>query len=667
MTGLGALLTLLGTAITNVVIPIRKLTQEESTTDKRSLVDSKPIRRVKYETLIARLGRSGKIPWIDRDIANPGLLREHGRVAIVGWMKSGKTREAAEIIRMATEDGVVSAIYEPTSALDLISEESLSEAVAFQIDDREKTLFFVDELGLRPEVERLERLSQCLETITRLRSDTYYLITIQKERLTDSVRNWLIAHDFHLLGMEALTINQRQELVQTAKKILDFNITPDAVAKLANETDGRPYSLVFTLQQASRETELDQALIEKLLSQSEEEAWAEQRRNIISSEPTAELLLESIVTFISAGVTPRSSSIRQYSYYLSKYQKQRQKFFQLLSDATNQWAKFDIVETEGLFTIPEPLILPLLKDNDQARVKLGDFVRNFEASWFDIFPLKLIEALDLIFNTSAWKNISRRTANFKPPKKYWEFYNSPAWKRAMSWLTDGLFNWPVDRILLKIELGENTSQGNYLFSNALIERGRKAVSEKKFRDSIIYYTKAISLNQNNARAYIYRSLAYRNIGNLDEAIADQTKACEIEPGYSWCVAQRGVSYRLMERYEDAIKDFNQAIQLDNKYDFAIAQRGIVYRLMERYEDAIKDFNQALKLDSEDDLAIAQRGVTYRLMERYEDAIKDFNQALKLDNEDDWTIAQRGVTYRLMERYEDAIKDFNQALKLDNED
>ncbi len=51
-------------------------------------------------------------------------------------MKSGKTREAAELIRMALEDGVISAVYEPTSALDLIDQEMLSQAVVAGLDDR---------------------------------------------------------------------------------------------------------------------------------------------------------------------------------------------------------------------------------------------------------------------------------------------------------------------------------------------------------------------------------------------------------------------------------------------------------------------------------------------------------------------------------------------------
>ncbi|MBE9065973.1 tetratricopeptide repeat protein [Leptolyngbya cf. ectocarpi LEGE 11479] len=699
--GFGALLALSSAAVT-VILPIRELTREQEAADATGLADSKPIRRVKYETLTARLGKSGKIPWIDRGAANPGLLREHGRVAIVGWMKSGKTREAAEIIRTATEDGTIAAVYEPTSALDLIKQDSLAESITIQVDDRERTLFFIDELGLRPEKERLERLSQCLDTITNLRRDTYCLITIQQERLTDTVRDWLSEHSFYLLELGALNISQRQELVNTSKDIWEFHITPDAVNALANLTDGRPYSIVFTLQQASQETELSKVLVEKLLNQSDEEAWAEQRRNIISLEPLAEVLLESIATFVSAGVTPRASSIKQYACYQSGYKRQRQNVFNLIERAAKRWITFDIVETEGLFTIPEPLVLPLLKGNNTAKSELKSFVAQYKSDWLNTCLIKAMEAFDGAFKTSLWKKTSRKLSKISLPKTYYRVHNfvvdSSTWKRTFGQLIDKFFYWPVDRILLLAELGEYTSRENYLLYNALLEKGSSLINEERYKDAIDCCTKAMILSSNNARAYTYRGQAYRCLEKWEEAIADQNRAVEIDQNYSWIIAQRGITYRLMKRYDDALNDFNRAIELDSKHVWAIAHRGITYRLMKRYDDALnsfnraiqldgkhgwivvqrgitcldmnqyknalQNFNQAIKLDHSDDLAIAHRGITYRLMKQYEDALNDFNQAIQLDSTDGWVITHRGITYRLMKQYEDALNDFNRAIELD---
>ncbi|MEM7066222.1 MAG: tetratricopeptide repeat protein, partial [Cyanobacteria bacterium P01_B01_bin.77] len=666
--GFGALLALSSAAVT-VILPIRELTREQEAADATGLADSKPIRRVKYETLTARLGKSGKIPWIDRGAASPGLLREHGRVAIVGWMKSGKTREAAEIIRTAIEDGTIAAVYEPTSALELIKQDSLAESITIQVDDRERTLFFIDELGLRPEEERLERLSQCLDTITNLRRDTYCLITVQQERLTDTVRNWLSEHSFYLLELGALDISQRQALVNTSKDIWEFDITSDAVNALANLTDGRPYSIVFTLQQASQETELSKALVEKLLNQSDEEAWAEQRRNVISLEPLAEVLLESIATFVSAGVTPRASSIKQYACYQSGYKRQRQNVFNLIERAAKRWITFDIVETEGLFTIPEPLVLPLLKENDTAKAELKSFVTQYKSDWLNTRLIKAMEALDGAFKTNLWKRNSRKLSKINLPKRYYKLrrlvIDSSVWKRTLGHLIDQFFSWPIDRILLLAELGEYSNRENYLLYNALLEKGSSLINQERYKDAIDCCKKAMLLSSNNARAYTYRGQAYRCLEKWEEAIADQTRALEIDPSYSWIIAQRGITYRIMKRYEDALSDFNRAIELDDKYAWVIVERGIAYRVMKRYEDALSDFNQAIELDGKYTWAFFKRGITYRIMKRYEDALSDFNRAIELDAKYARDIVQRGITYRVMKRYEDALNDFNQAIELDD--
>lgn len=52
------------------------------------------------------IDKSGKeIRWIDRGVVTPGDLPGNPRLVIIGRMKMGKTREAAELIRRALADG----------------------------------------------------------------------------------------------------------------------------------------------------------------------------------------------------------------------------------------------------------------------------------------------------------------------------------------------------------------------------------------------------------------------------------------------------------------------------------------------------------------------------------------------------------------------------------
>ncbi|MCI0399329.1 MAG: hypothetical protein L0322_30945 [Chloroflexi bacterium] len=247
--GLGVLIGVIGAALADIFLPLWDRLKSPEPAALPRLSESKPIRRVDYETLVARLGRSGRIPWVDRGSTSARTLRIHGQVAIVGWMKSGKTREAAELIRSALAEDLITVVYEPTSALDLIPQELLTAAAIAEVDEHERSLFFVDELGLRPEKERLERLSTCMESIRQVRPDIYFLITIQRERLTAAFETWLKTHHFQKIELPPLAVEQRRELTRSGANILGVAIADDAVDVLASDTDGRPYSIVFALQQ----------------------------------------------------------------------------------------------------------------------------------------------------------------------------------------------------------------------------------------------------------------------------------------------------------------------------------------------------------------------------------------------------------------------------------
>ncbi|MCA9923354.1 MAG: hypothetical protein KC421_13325, partial [Anaerolineales bacterium] len=457
--GLGVLIGIIGAAFADLFLPLWDRLETSEPTIRPRLREDAPIKRINYETLVSRLGRSGRIPWINRGAISTRELRLHGRVAIVGLMKSGKTREAVELIRAALAEDMITAVYEPTSALDLIDRDLLNTAIIAEVDERERSLFFIDELGIRPEKERLDRLSTCIQDISQVRPDTYLAITIQRERLTSKFAKWLATHEFHVIELPVLSLDQRQELARTSSEMLDVNITEDAVEVLTNQTDGRPYSIIFALQQTTgaqivgenqiasgnlrellvnhfsvselqtlcfdlridyddipgrdkrekareivsyvgrrlQTTNLIQLIrerrpklswdkivsedreshslvnaddIRQLLTRSDEEAWAEQRRQIVTSNADAGAILESIATFISAGVTLRESNIHRYATYLIGSNYSSEKVRRQLELAAKRWAIFDIVAVQGLYTIPEPLVLPLLFSFDEARGKL---------------------------------------------------------------------------------------------------------------------------------------------------------------------------------------------------------------------------------------------------------------------------------------------------------
>lgn len=671
LAGVGVLITVIGAALSDIFLPLLDRLRSREPSRIWKLAERAPIRQLNYDTLVARLGQSGRIPWIDRGVTSSGLLRSHGWVAIVGWMKSGKTREAAELIRMALEDSWISTVYEPTSALDLIEQNIWAEAVTTEVDERQRCLFFIDELGLRPEPERLMRLSTCVQTICKVRPDSYFLITIQRERLTSTVQKWLEEHQFHHVALPALTAIQRQELARTAANILGVAITDGAVGALARQTDGRPYSIVFALQQASGDAPLDEASVQELLARSHEEAWAEQRRHIGDAEPAAEPLLESIVTFVSAGVTPRETSIRRYAHQLMALDLPTKKTRQLLDAAAERWSVFDIVATEGLYTIPEPLLLPLVVATDEARARLLNFVETYNPGpWVSLAtiilrPLDMMPRLRLP-RLPQFRRLGRLSSKLRTAvqgvrlPRFWDISPDP------TRLTEALFSWPADRALLLRELGIQL-KSEYFSSVALLQRGNRAFLDGDYAAALDSLEKALALNPDNVNAFKLRAFILlfkmkRYDDALQEALAALSRANESDPIYHIAYEQKGIALKELGHYEEAIEALSEAEHTGPSCPNCIAHRGEVYRRLECYKEALADFDRAIELWREYAWAIAGRGLTYQWMGHYEEALADFDQAIKLEPDGDWYFYNRALTYAALTQMDKVQADLRAAIR-----
>ena len=166
-----------------------------------------------------------------------------------------------------------------------------------------------------------------------------------------------------------------------------------------------------------------------------------------------------------------------------------------------------------------------------------------------------------------------------------------------------------------------------------------------------------------ARIYGNRGVAYRNLGQYQQAIEDFDRALVLDPTYAWAYGNRGITYRSSKNYERALADFDTAISLDDHLDWIYVARGDVLRHLGRYERAIEDCNRAIILDPTYAQAYGSRGRVYRILGEYAQAIEDFKRAIALDPERAWFYAQQGENYRDVQQFELAIEAYNQAIAL----
>lgn len=675
LVALAAAIAMLGALYSNIFLRLAERTESSRPPGVKQLRDESPLLPVTYDTLIKGLGNGGEIPWIKRGMASSSLLNEHDRIAVIGPMKSGKTREAIELIRIAVQNGLVSAVFQPAGAINVIDPELLVSAVAVQLD--RPCLLFVDDIGAIQDEAYLDRLSTCIDTITRNRPDARFVITLQAERLalSETLQGWVNKHRFHRVSPPDLTGEQRHELAESGTKTLGASLTPEAVAVLGNDAEiVRPWDIVWVLQAAldrkADKLPLTESDVETLLAEGEQAVWARQRQTLIKAQPAAEQLLESIGTYFSAGVTPRESSILRYAAHRmpSAMRSSRKRLhLRQAADALRQYA---IVATEGLYSIPEPRLLPLIIDTDKAREQLNAFMAAYNPGFWASLAVHVLRPFDSVFRPRHWafsqsavwlkvrtmvKGFRQRLPSFRLDR--WRVFQN-LWQ-FVTRLLEPVYAWPADQALLAAELGKPGSIPSYLSSKVIGERGRLALVSGSLRTARDQLSMAIALNPTNAAAYNNRGVAYRRQGDLTKAIADYDRAIALDPN---AVAHnnRGAAYAERGDLTMAIADHSRALQLNPTDVWTSVRRAEIYRRMGEHDRALTDFDQAIKLHPEGAVIFFYRGVTYQQMGRHDRALTDFDRAIVLEPHDR-PIYTRALAYRALKNDAAAVVDLSAAI------
>ena len=182
--------------------------------------------------------------------------------------------------------------------------------------------------------------------------------------------------------------------------------------------------------------------------------------------------------------------------------------------------------------------------------------------------------------------------------------------------------------------------------------------------SIEYLTQAIRLDPDFAPSYLPRGMAYDDLKQFDNAIADYDHAILLNPNDVAAYFSRGRAYFFnFKHYEHAIQDFNQAIRLDPKLTRAYGLRGIAYFALKQYERAIQDFDQVIRLDPNFVTAFLYRGRSNYSLGQYNIAISDYDQAIRLSPSDASAYNNRGVAYLASNQARNGCADLEKACTL----
>ena len=186
-------------------------------------------------------------------------------------------------------------------------------------------------------------------------------------------------------------------------------------------------------------------------------------------------------------------------------------------------------------------------------------------------------------------------------------------------------------------------------------------------------------------AYVHRSQAHRNVGNLAWAIDDATKAMELAPRLAdefddeprlvtWhgfdsdaieatALTNRGLAYDRQGRPDVSVQEYTQAIDRDSDYIEAYVNRSNAYRSVGQYQKALEDADKAIESGQYLPLAYNARALAHLGLGNDSQALSDVTNAIRQDGEYAMAYSNRAYIYTGQGRYDLAIADASRAIDL----
>ena len=181
-----------------------------------------------------------------------------------------------------------------------------------------------------------------------------------------------------------------------------------------------------------------------------------------------------------------------------------------------------------------------------------------------------------------------------------------------------------------------------------------------------YADGGIRIAPGNLDFHRFAGRAYREKGELANALAAYDKAVNIAPQDAALLLERALTNIMLRRYEQAVDDCTASLAAKTS-STAYALRGFARLKAGSLDRALEDSTNALTLEPKEVMALLTRANINLLRGKTRDAVNDSRKALKLNPGQSWAYVTYGSALTMDGRKDEGLKMLNQALAMAPED
>jgi len=186
--------------------------------------------------------------------------------------------------------------------------------------------------------------------------------------------------------------------------------------------------------------------------------------------------------------------------------------------------------------------------------------------------------------------------------------------------------------------------------------------QKKYRDAIPYYEKAIALEPGNVLFLRNKANAYNWLEEYEEAIAAYKAVIQHESDQNTAEKAKdynyiGVQFNKQKKYREAIPYYEKAIELAPQNPQYLRNKAIAYDWLREAKDASEAYQLAAQYETNPvqkakDLNYA--GVQFHDLQQYKKAIECYEKAIALEPENALFLRNKANAFNRLGRYEEAV-------------
>ncbi|CAN5421291.1 hypothetical protein BH11CYA1_BH11CYA1_09100 [soil metagenome] len=136
---------------------------------------------------------------------------------------------------------------------------------------------------------------------------------------------------------------------------------------------------------------------------------------------------------------------------------------------------------------------------------------------------------------------------------------------------------------------------HYEWGEALKLKGDTKGATDQFNQAVTYYSKNLARSQKKGLDYVYRGMAYYQLGQLDKALIDLENGVRSLPGNANAQARLGHLQLAKGDSNSALAHLDAALKINPRLQMALVDRATVKAAQGGYEDSKADLDKALQI------------------------------------------------------------------------